>query len=317
MAIRKPKPAVAVLDRLSKSATLRVELAVTSGKAGKPNSTRSLALSAEARGFFANASLGVATKLTNADAILAYDATYKPNAGEFEWAPLTTFPQIELAISRLEQFSTLGSFSPDDEAFKKELKYASTVLRDQSNTAYLFRAFTRAYELSEKKKITLMMRDGRFGPPTERLFQFDEDADAVVIDGVVLVVHKQAFRRIFEALAVVYAEAQTAAKAVHSKFPIKNFDGFEAAVGKDANLADKVIAVTRRPYFSALNMAAIEQTNTRFKLGVPIVVENGITSLEFRNDPGERWKLLKLLDDDHLTSPMTQADYDVNSKKAR
>jgi hypothetical protein len=301
---------------LSASASRRVELAVTSGKAGGTHSSRSLALNEDARDFFADAAAGVIAKLQAADAFLPYDATYKPDDGEFEWALLTQFPQIKLALSRLEHFSTLGSFSPGDKAFKKDLKYATTVLRDDSQTAYLFRSFTRSHELSEKKKITLTMRDGRFGPPVERLFQFDEDADAVVVDQVLLVIHKVAFRRIFEAMTAVYAEAKTAAAAVNAKFPIKNFDVFEAAVSNDPNMADKVIAITRRPYFPILDMAAVEQTNTRFKRGVPTVVENGVTSFEFRNGPGERWKLLKLLDDDHLTSPMTQADYEVNSKKA-
>lgn len=316
MAITSPKRAVAALLGLSASTTSQVELAVTSGKHGGALTSRSLALNDGGRSFFAGTAADVAAKLETAEAILPYNATYKPDDGEFEWARLSQFPQVRLALARLEHFSTLGSFSPDDKPFKKELKYATTVLRDGTQIAHMFRSFTRTHELSEKKKITLMLRDGRFGPPDERLFQFDKDADAVVVDQVLLVIHKRAFRRIFEAMAAVYAEAKSAAEAVHKKFPIKNFDVFEAAVGRDPNLADKVIAVTRQPYFASLNMAAIEQTNARFNLGVPIGVENGVTSLEFRNSPGERWKLLKLLDDDHLTSPMTQADYEVNSKKA-
>lgn len=312
MAISTPGQAVAALQQLSASG--RVELAVSSGKVDA-RASRSLALDDDARGFFAKAVAGVAAKLDLADELLAYDATYKPEEREFEWAALSDFPQVGLAISALEPLSALPSFRPDDEPFKKELKYAATVLRDGSQSAYLFRSFTRTHELSEKKRITLTLRDGRFGRPEDRLFQFDEDADAVVVDEVLIVVHKPAFRRLFQALAAVFAEAQTAADAVHQKVPIKNLDAFKTAVGRDANLADKVIAVTRRPYFGQLDIDAIEQTNNAFNLGVPITVVNGKKVLEFRTGPRERWKLLKLLDDDHLTSTMTSSKYSVNSKR--
>jgi hypothetical protein len=34
----------------------------------------------------------------------------------------------------------------------------------------------------------------------------------------------------------------------------------------------------------------------------------------FRNDPQHRFKILKLLDDDHLRSELTTLEYEANSK---
>lgn len=308
------RAAIDTLHALSANPSRRVEVAVTSRREKHEPQTRSLALNDGARGFFAGAALTVAGKLEGADALVEYDATYKPDALEFEWAPLSEFPAVELAISALTPFSTLGSYSPDDRGFTRHLRYTTTVLRHEQQSAYLFRSFTSKHELSQRRGVSLAFRDGRFGIPTERVFQFDEDADAVVLGDVLIVIHKRSFQRIFDVLEAVYATAREAAVTLRAKVPIANFDAFQEAVGKDSNLADKVIAVTRRDYFPQLDMAAIEATNERFNVGVPIVLENGVKSLQFLTGPGERWRLLKLLDDDYLTSTMTKAMYDVNSK---
>lgn len=308
--------AVAKLVQLMSSPSARVDVAVTSGKPKEVPDTRSLALDDGARGFFAAAAAGVAAKLAGADGIEPYDATFKPEENEFEWASLGDAPAVELALSRLERFSELGGFSPDDKAFMRHLKYATTVIREGDEVAYLFRSFSRTHELTRKRGITLALRDGRFAAPAERLFQFDEDADVVILDDVLIVIHKRSFQRLFDLLEAVFTEAKAAATTLSGQLPIKNFAVFQEAVGKDSNLADKVIAVIKRSYFPHLTMQAVEATNMRFHLGVPIVLENGVKCIEFSNLPGERWKLLKLLDDDHLDSTMTQAMYEVNSKRA-
>jgi hypothetical protein len=43
-------------------------------------------------------------------------------------------------------------------------------------------------------------------------------------------------------------------------------------------------------------------------------VVNGSEQLVFHPDPQNRWRILKLLDDDYLHSSLTTVDYEVNSK---
>jgi hypothetical protein len=52
----------------------------------------------------------------------------------------------------------------------------------------------------------------------------------------------------------------------------------------------------------------------RPELDIELAGEPGGERLVFRSAPSQRWKILKLLDDDYLHSLLTDADYEANSK---
>ena len=106
-----------------------------------------------------------------------------------------------------------------------------------------------------------------------------------------------------------------AAADLHGKLPISNFAEFEAACTSDSRLADKVIAVRVRPYFEDLAYAMVKPVIDEFKLDVPTTTgSNGQVELVFRTGPADRFRILRLVDDDYLRSTMTKHLYEVNSK---
>jgi len=51
-----------------------------------------------------------------------------------------------------------------------------------------------------------------------------------------------------------------------------------------------------------------------FNLNIPTRDEGGTKHLVFESTPEQRWRILKLIDDDYLRSAMTSHRYEVNSK---
>jgi hypothetical protein len=64
-------------------------------------------------------------------------------------------------------------------------------------------------------------------------------------------------------------------------------------------------------------MEAINCSIRENELPIVSVMEDGVEKLVFDPEPSRRWILLKLLDDDYLTSVMTELKYEVNSKIPR
>lgn len=51
-----------------------------------------------------------------------------------------------------------------------------------------------------------------------------------------------------------------------------------------------------------------------FSLNIPTTDVDGEKQLVFRSEPDQRFRILKLVDDDYLRSTMTNHRYEVNSK---
>lgn len=62
-------------------------------------------------------------------------------------------------------------------------------------------------------------------------------------------------------------------------------------------------------------MPRMKQLIKNYNLGIPVEKDaNGKERLVFQPDRENRWKLLKLLDDDFLKSDLTNTRYEANSK---
>ncbi len=77
-------------------------------------------------------------------------------------------------------------------------------------------------------------------------------------------------------------------------------------------MADKVIEVSKRDYFSSLSVSKLKPIIDEFSLNVKLDDDGG--SLIFDPRPAGRWHILRLVDDDYLRSSLTDYRYEVNSK---
>lgn len=242
------------------------------------------------------------------------DHTYKPEAGTVEWVALTEVPAVKTACERFSDFGGMSNFTPGDDHYKKRLLYWSGVRHAAGSRAFFFRSFSQAAELKRKKLIAIVLRDGPFELLDEQVFLFDENVDCVVYDDYVYVLRRNDYRRIFEQLEEVRNAALAAARRLHERVPIKNFDEFAESCANQPAMADKLIAVERRDYFNRLSYDMLAPVISEFGLAIAVDRSSGAPQLVFDSSLEHRWRILRLVDDDYLRSSMTDHRYEVNSK---
>jgi hypothetical protein len=243
------------------------------------------------------------------------DPLYKPDPGEVEWERTQEIDPLLYAIGKLENLSAVAPFDQSDEQYKQRLLYWAVALTaSDGRRVFFFRSFTAAAELKRKRGAALVSQNGSFTRVESAIFLFDDDIDCFVYGDYTYVVRKRDFRRIFDQMAAVLRRAKAAARDLHGKVPIANFNDFENACGSDSRLADKVLAVRGRDYFDDLSFSMLEPVIEEFDLDVPTQTVGDEPQLVFRTEPDQRFRILKLVDDDFLRSTMTNHRYEVNSK---
>lgn len=279
---------------------------------------RAMSLAGDAEKFFRGiVETQVTSKLSGVAAwtLKPLDPIYKPDPGEVEWEQTAAIPEVVYATTQLSNTSSLSPFDPRDTKYKRRLRYWAVVLTDANGKqAFFFRKFTEQAELKRKRGAALINRSGSFTRVDDEIFLFDDDLDCFVFAGYVYVLRKLDFRRIFDQITAVLAKAKTAAGELHKQVPIANFAEFEQACSSDSRLADKLLSVRGRDYFSQLNYARLQPVISQFNLSIPTKDVNGQTQLVFESEPAGRFRILKLVDDDYLRSSMTGHGYEANSK---
>jgi len=241
------------------------------------------------------------------------DLQYKPEPDEVEWLEVGNVEAVNSTVERLRALSSsVSTFDPDDPTFKASMAYWAAVLTDDNSgeQAFFFRSFTASAELKRKPGIALVSKNGVFHRFEDHVFVFDRQVDCVVFRDKVFVLGKRNYRKIFDQVEKILQSARKAAKDLHERVPIHNFDEFQEACGSDSRMADKIIAVSKRSYFSDLKYQMVEPVIAEFDLGI----EARDGRLVFDTSPSQRFKILRLVDDDYLKSVMTDFKYETNSK---
>ena len=303
-----------LIDFVDRDPQLEVATVARAPADSAPPEGRVLALAGDAEGFFRDTIRAAVTDRVPEWSLRKLDPVYKPDTGTVEWADATSVDAVEFARSRFSNLSPLAPFRPGDAEYKKRLVYWVCVLSTGAKKAFFFRAFSAAAELERKRGIALVSKDGTFHRVEEEIFLFDDRIDCVVYGDYLYVLRKNDFRRIFDQLEQVRRAARLAARRLHQQIPIANFDEFEAACAGQAGMADKLIAVTARDYFTTLTIARLKPVIDEFHLAIPMTSDGGQEQLVFQTDPERRWRILKLVDDDYLRSSLTDHRYEVNSK---
>jgi hypothetical protein len=286
-------------------------------QSGAPPEVRSLSLAADAEAYFRTVVEDAVIDRIDEWSLKQFDPLYKPDSGELEWLDVSDVDAVALAVDRYENLSPYAPFDPTDGRYKRKLQYWTVVLtHPDGRKAFFFRAFTAAAELERKRGAALVSRLGTFHRVEERIFLFDDAIDCFAFGDYVYVIRKRDYRRIFDQLEEIKRRARRAAGDLNQKVPIANFDAFENACSTDSRMADKVLAVRQRDYFERLSYEMLKPVIDEFDLRIPTEQSDGIVRLVFRTEPDQRFRILKLVDDDYLASSMTDHLYEVNSKTA-
>ncbi|KFZ77666.1 hypothetical protein ED92_38080 [Amycolatopsis sp. MJM2582] len=151
---------------------------------------------------------------------------------------------------------------------------------------------------------------------------FNQSVDAIAFQGYVFFTAKGVFERAFGFVEDLKRHATQVFDSLIGILRIEGMDDFRRAATSDINMMAKMASIWRKvesnpEYAEAVSMQnLLKFIDVNEHVEVETVGRGRKRSLVFKPSPKTRYKILKLLDDDFLTSGLTDMDYLVDSKGA-
>jgi hypothetical protein len=252
--------------------------------------------------------------------VVEFDVGSKPGKYQVEHLDLSKPPynNIVRQTQELTMLQGLDTFK-EEPSFIGKMRFYVIILRPpQGEPVYFYRRYspTRILKAPIALKRVIGMGDGdEFEHVTTPIFQFDEHVDCISCENNLYVLAKSHFYYMFQILDELVESAKDTLDRINKNIPIENFPLFRRACTNDKEKMQKLMSIARRPYLSSLTITDMRPAIKRHKLHIPIVDRNNGQQEMLHFDKDYPLDILRLLDDDYLTSIMTGQNYEVDAKR--
>jgi len=189
--------------------------------------------------------------------------------------------------------------------------YAVFVHVARGRAAY-FRKFSPSKVIEGSGPLKAFVDKGALTKIDSSVFNFDQQADALVIGDEVLVLQKTYFEQIFELTARIYGpQADAAIHKLAASGLLSDWKALEEACEGDEGKLKKLADIDKNIPLEKITFEKLEAVQRHWGVDVKLDPD----SRQVVVDPKKAWNILKLIDDDHLSSPMTRERYEVQSKR--
>ncbi len=298
--------------------TLTVCLASSLSKTDMPIFER-LQLADELTGEFRNVVYSVLGKckksLGAGESVLAvYEAGSRPDGCEIEYLATQDHGYIDAQIHSLGPTSGLPVFQANTDFISRLRFYVIVVEPPTGDPLLLFRVYSPSRELSRSKLFLAIFSEGQYDRIKDSGFLFDENIDCLYYGGLLFILNKNNFQRIFNFFEMVKKSAIAALDLVEKNIPIENFDEFKIACQSHLQKLAKLKNISERPYLKSLTVDILKKVIVEFDLPIKTVRVDEIEKIVF--DASDKWAILKLLDEDYLNSSLTGNKYEATGKRS-
>lgn len=250
--------------------------------------------------------------------LLAFDVASKPASYQIEHVDLTKKPYDHI-VEQTQPLTMLHGLDP----FKEELLfitrmrfYVIILQPPQGQAIYFYRRYSPKKMLREAAPLSIQRMLGNtdeYEDVKTPIFLFDESIDCIIHGHNLFILAKNHFYYMFRILDELIESAKDTLHRIHSRIPIENFNLFARTCTNHKVKMEKLTSIARRPYLDKITIADMKPVIQKNNLHIPVVKANGQEMLHFDKD--YPWDILKLLDDDYLTSIMTGQNYEVDAKR--
>jgi hypothetical protein len=247
-----------------------------------------------------------------------YSPSTRLDAHELEYMDLSEQPSVLDQITPLETPKQLDPLQ-DQDVVGPYLKHYVVSLRTPRGTwLHCSRLMTLGSQpLRSKLAIVKGHGEGYFDSVSRPMYLLDpENIDCVWHGRHLFILDKERFERTFqlELEADARETARTLVQRVARNLPFTNADDFVAACQRDRRMAAKIAKMKGQAHLELLSVQRAKEAKARFGLGIEF--ERGPDGREaLRFVPRFKWQYVSILGDEYLTSPMTDLDYESNSKR--
>jgi hypothetical protein len=176
--------------------------------------------------------------------------------------------------------------------------------------------------VTTKKKTALVFSNGVYNVVDSNQLVLNDRWDAVILGDYVIGANLSKFENAFGFTKRIFAAAETAVATHFVKLRIVGFDELAEACKTHPGMARKAASIGRKmdtepAYAAAMAMdpllAFVDAHAAEVKIAV-LDHPGGRMLVNDHEDRAGQWAILKLLDDDYLTSELTKAFYEAPSK---
>lgn len=172
------------------------------------------------------------------------------------------------------------------------------------------------------KKTALVFANGTYNLVDSNQLVLNDTYDAVIIGNYVLGVHTQRFEQAFNFTDQILKAAGEVVDKHFGQLRIVGFTELAAACKTHPGMARKAASIGRKmdsdpQYAAAMTMDSLLEFVDKHVTDVKIETQksaDGRALVHNHEDPAGQWAILKLLDDDYLTSELTESFYEAPSK---
>jgi len=249
--------------------------------------------------------------------LVDFEVASKPARYQIEHLDLAKQPydNVTEQVQPLSRLYGLDIFK-EEAPFTTHMRFYVIVLQPpHGQPIYFYRHYSAKKMLREAAPLAIarILGTDEFEEITTPVFLFDEHVDCFSRGTSMFVMAKNHFYYMFRILDELIESARDILTRIHSRVPIENFDSFASSCMKNKMKMEKLTSIAKRPYLDRLTVADMKSVIQRHRLHIRVIKVDGQDMLHFdRNHP---WDILKLLDDDYLTSIMTGQSYEVDAKR--
>ena len=245
-----------------------------------------------------------------------YQLDSYPDGDEIEYVDLaiSPFDLIREQVAELDRpVVGMPAFHPES-TFLQRVRYYTIVLRLRGGSGVEPICFFRQYQpmrrLGRGWLAAVWSEQGyydRVAPAS--LFLFDERVDAIKSGNIMFVLDKPRFHQMFRFFEELTATVDESMHTLCGRIGIDDVEAFAEACRRDPRKAARLRSIVQKPYMNQLDMQRIGDFIAASKL--EIQVKSG----QFVFDPKTLWGILRLLNDDFLSSQLTGGFYEVTGKR--
>jgi|SRR5579859_4349077 len=250
--------------------------------------------------------------------LLEFDVASKLANHQIEHVDLTKKPYDHIVeqTQSLTLLYGLDTFKEEASFIAKMRLYVVILQPPQGQAIYFYRHYSPKKMLREAAPLSIKRMLGdtdEYEDVKTPIFLFDKSIDCIICENDLFILAKSHFYYMFRILDELIESSKDILERIRDRLPIENFSLFARSCTNNKIKMEKLTSIARRPYLGKLTIADMKPVIQKNKLHIPIVLVNGQEMLHFDED--YPWDILKLLDDDYLTSIMTGLSYEVDAKR--
>lgn len=213
----------------------------------------------------------------------------------------TDCPETSFKDGDRPEFQTIRTKDPDGNMVVAFQKY--------SNRQILGKGYRAKF---------LLGGDNEFDRVRDNLLAIPERVDALYYDGLIFVFNPSKFEDIFDYLEMYESRATSVFEGLEeTDIRIHNFEEFAESVRNDRRALRKMRQIEELGLYQDLERDEVEEVAKEFDLDIE-VGENSDGEWGIRvPDMRKKWDVIRLLNDDHLYSSLTEGRYQVYGKDQR